>query len=623
MMDDEKVRKDLNGDDQTRPLRSDNPDGINIADAYLKGVGMRDAHEAETKRKVEKEKREARGTEPSEDKKTGFIADVMASLVNGVSNVPDGLATALMVGVNPIHGLYSTILGPTIGSLISSSQIMLVATTVAASVFAGQAISGLPEEQRLSGLFTFVVLAGIALMIFGFLKFGRLSKYISYPVMRGFMYGVGVLLILGQFYGLVGYTPESSNSVLSFIETWANIGNWNWWAVLTAAITLGTMLLLQRTPAKLFASALALAAGTIVVYFGGLDSVQIVQDISRIPRGLPEFSMPNLSIISPELIFYAIALAAVIAVQGVGVSQMAENPDGTPLDPSRDMIAQGAANVGAGLFSGIPVGGSIGSTALNITLGAQSRWAGILAGGWMLAIVLIFPGIVEQVPMPALTSLIMVAGFGAVNVKDSISILRSGWSAVLGFSVTLISVLVFSIPVAVAIGVVLSIIFYFVTAASDISVTLQRKENGQIVEKELPEYLESNKLTVLSVEGSLFFAGAQTLNEKLPKVGDAENPVVLIRLRNQSQMGATLMDILDNYAEQLTAAGGKLYLSGLDSDQLKYLRSSGKLEENEEAEFFEETSVIGESTEIAASHANEWLQDRKQPRMKSSAPRGQ
>lgn len=585
---------------------SDNPDGINVADASLKGIGMRDAHKAEAKRNEE-------GS--SGNKKSGFVADVMASLVNAVSNVPDGLATSLMVGVNPIHGLYSTILGPTIGSLVSSSQIMLVATTVAASVFAGQAIAGVPEEQRLTALFTFVVLAGIVLMIFGFLKFGRLSKYISYPVMRGFTYGVGILLILGQFNGLVGYTPEASNSVLSFIETIANISSWNWWAVIIAGITLGTMLLLQRTRLKLFASALALVVGTVVIYFGNLESVEIVQDISAIPRGLPEFSLPNLEIITPELILYSILLAAVIAVQGVGVSQMAENPDGSPVDPSRDMIAQGAANVGAGLFSGIPVGGSIGSTALNMTLGAQSRWAGILAGVWMLAIVLIFPGIVEQVPMPALTTLIMVAGFGAVNVKDSVSILRSGWSAILGFTVTLVCVLIFSIPVAVAVGVILSILFYFVSSASDISVTLQGKDGDRIVEKEVPEQLPSNKLTTLAVEGSLFFAGAQTLKEKLPRVGDAENPAVLLRMRNQSQMGATLIDILDDYAESLEEAGGKLYLSGLDEDQLRYLRSSGKLEKNVEAEFFEETNVLGESTRMAVAHAKEWLQDRQSRRL--------
>ncbi|MGP6147073.1 SulP family inorganic anion transporter [Jeotgalibaca sp. A122] len=580
---------------------ADNPDGINVADAYLKGTGMRDVHESASKDK--------------EGKRKGLGADIMSSLVNGVSNVPDGLATAMMVGVNPIHGLYASILGPTIGSLLSSSQVMLVSTTVAASVFAGQAIMALPEEQRLPGLFTFVFISGIALLIFGLLRFGRLMKYISYPVMRGFMYGVGLLLILGQFSGLVGYAPEANNSVMGFVETFMNMGKWDWWAVLISIVTLITMLYLRRTPAKLFASALALAVGTIVVLVAGLDSVQTVQDISAIPRGLPEFSLPSLTVLSPQLIFSAIGLAAVTAVQGMGVSQMAENPDGSPVDPSRDMIAQGAANIGAGLFSGIPVGGSIGSTALNMTLGAQSRLAGILAGLWMLAIVLVFPVVVEKVPMPALTSLIMVAGFGAVNVKDSVSILKSGWSAVLGFTVTLLCVLIFSIPIAVSVGIVLTILFYFVSSAQDISVTLHEREGDKIVVKEVPETLPSNKITTLAVEGNLFFAGAQTFKELLPRIDAAQNPVVLIRMRSQSQMGATLIDILDNYAEDLKRAGGKLYISGLDQDQLKYLRRSGKLLEHEEAEFFPETNVLGEATSNAVLHANQWIKDKQSPRI--------
>lgn len=601
---------------EDRPKHADNPDGINVADAYLKGMGMKDAQEAKAKRQEEAKKEGTEGKEKGKDRK-GIVADVVASLVNGVSNVPDGLATALMVGVNPIHGLYAAIFGPSVGSLVSSSQIMLISTTVAASVFAGQAISGLPEEQRLNGLFTFVLLAGIALVIFGLLKFGRLMKYISYPVMRGFMYGVGLLLILGQFSGLVGYTPEASNSLLAFIETFANIGNWDWLAVLVAVATLATMLLLRRTPAKLFASALALVVGTLLVFFGGLDTVQIVQDVSEIPQGLPTLSLPSLELISPQLIISAIGLAGVIAVQGMGVSQMGENPDESPIDPSRDMVAQGAANIGSGLFSGIPVGASIGSTALNMTLGAQSRLAGILAGVWMLAIVLIFPGVVEQVPMPALTSLIMVAGFGAVNLKDSISILKSGWSAVLGFTITMISVIMFSIPVAVAVGVVLTILFNFVSVASDVSVTSQvRGEGSTIVEQEVPETLSGEHITVLNVEGSLFFAGAQTLKEKLPRVGDAKNPVVVIRMRNQSQMGATLIDVLDQYAEDIEEADGRLYITGLDEDQLKYLRSSGKLVESEEAAFYSETNVINESTEQAVANANIWIKERKNNRIK-------
>lgn len=536
--------------------------------------------------------------------------------MNGISNVPDGLVTAMMVGVNPVHGLYSSVVAPALGSAVSSSQLMIIANTVAAAVFAGQAISGVPEEQKLTALFTFVIIAGIALMIFGFLKFGRLMKYISYPVMRGFMYGVGLLLILGESSGLVGYTPEGSNVITEFINMILNIGNWNWSAVLVAAITLGVMIVLRKTRAKLFASILALVAGTLVVSIFNLDSVQIVQDISVIPRGFPEFNLPSLSIITPQLIFSSIALAAVTAVQGMGVSQMSENPDETPIDPSRDMVAQGVANIGSGLFSGIPVGASIGSTALNMTLGATSRLAGILAGAWMLAIILIFPGLVEQIPMPALASLIMVAGFGAVNVKDSISILRSGWSAILGFVVTMLSVLLFSIPIAVSIGVVLSILFYFVNSAGDVVVEHHYRKGNKIAVKEAPEMLTSNEATVLGVEGSLFFAGAQTFKEKLPRVGDAENPIVILRLRNQSQMGATLIDILDDYANDLKENGGKLYLAGLDDSQFNYLKSSGKLEREEEVEVFKETDVIGESTETAFAHATEWLKDRETHRIK-------
>lgn len=596
--------EDLPVDGEKRAVRSNNPNGIGIADAYLTGVGVEDVREAEIERKEHPEKA-----------RKGFAADLVASLVNGISNVPDGLATALMVGVNPVHGLYSSLIAPTIGGLTSSSQLMIIANTVAASVFAGQAISSIPEEQRLTGLFTFVVLSGIALVIFGLLKFGRLMKYISYPVMRGFMYGVGLLLILGESSGLVGYSPEGSNTITQFIDMILNVGNWNWSAVLVSVITLGIMIILRNTRMKLFASLIALVAGTLVVSLFGFDSVQIVQDISEIPRGLPQLSIPDLSFLSPQFIFSAIALAAVIAVQGVGVSQMAENPDGSSTDPSRDMIAQGLANVGSGFLSGIPVGASIGSTALNMTLGAQSRVAAVLSGLWMLAIILIFPGLVEQIPMPALASLIMIAGFGAVNVKDSLSIMRSDWSAAVGFVVTLLCVLLFSIPIAVSVGVALSILLYFVISASDITVSRHKKVDNQIIEEEVPEELPSNDVLVLSVEGSLFFAGAQTFKEKLPKVGDAQNTVVLLRLRNQSQLGATLIDILDDYADDLKANGGKLYLTGLDDTQIDYLRSSGKLEEDIEVEVFKETNVLGESTHTAVAHAREWLKNRDNHRI--------
>lgn len=581
-------------------------DGIGAADEQLTGVGMRDAREAKIKQ-IER---------PDVKPRSNIVADVMSSLVNGISNVPDSLATSIMVGVNPIYGLYATTFAPIVGGALSSSQLMIVGVTVAAAMMGGQAIASIPEPDKLPSLFALVLMAGLFLIIFGVLKLGRLRKYISYSVMRGFLYGVGVLLILGQSPALFGYEATGSNAILIFWDTITHISSWNLSAIFISLITLVIMILLRRTPLKSFSSAIALLFSSLLIYFGGFPSVEIVRDVSEIPTGLPQLSLPDLSIFTPQLVFSAFTMAVVIAIQGLGVSQMTENPDGSPVNASRDMMAQGAASVAAGLFSGIPVGGSIGSTALNMTLGAKSRIAAILTGVWMFFIVLFFSSIVEQVPMPALTALIMMAGIGAVNVKDSISILRSGWPSTLGFVVTLLCILLFSIPIAVAVGFVLTIFLNFIQSANDIKVVhLLKNDQGAVLERQLPEVIPDQDPMVISVEGSLFFAGAQTLLERLPKPGTTRHPVIVLRLRNQSQMGATLIDVLDEYAESLEKSDGKLYLSGLDSEQIRYLEASGKLDKGIEVEYFPASDVLRESTEQAHTHAEAWVRDRVQPRI--------
>ncbi len=157
--------------------------------------------------------------------------------------------------------------------------------------------------------------------------------------------------------------------------------------------------------------------------------------------------------------------------------------------------------------------------------------------------------------------------------------------------------LIFSIPIAMTVGVVLTIVMHFIQSDNDITVVhLIKNDQGLIVVIPLPEFIPLGEdPMVVSVEESLFFAGAQTLLDKLSRVGNARNPVVIIRLRNQPEMGATLIDVLDEYTEELEQAGGKLYLSGLDSDQLRYLEASGKLEEGTEVEYFEASDVLREA----------------------------
>lgn len=582
-------------------------DGLGAADTYLVGVTIDDAKQAKNRR-IEN---------PKASPRTGIISDVIASIVNGISNVPDALATSFMAGVSPIHGLYATIFAPTTSSFISSSQLMITGVTVAASVSTGQMLATYPEEQRVPVLIMLAIITGLFLIAFGLLKLGRLMKYISYPVMRGFLYGVGLLLILNSIPDLVGYQAGGSNAFVTLWNTFTNVGSWNWIALGIATLTFVIIIIAQRTRIKMFASLLGLLIASLVVYFINLDHVQIVQDISVIPQGIPSLTLPNINDFNLDIILSGLTLAAIIAIQGMGVSQMTENLDESRINTSRDMIAQGAANLTSGIFGGLTVGGSIGSTALNVAAGARSRLSGILTGVWMLLIVIFFARYVEQVPMPALTVLIIIAGYGAVNLKDAKSILRSGLSAILGFTVTLLAVILFSIPVAVLIGIALSIIFNFVAAANDVEVKhLIRLDNGDFAEREIPEVIPSNDPMVISVSGHLFFASAKTLEEKLPKAGESKRPVVIIRLRGTKEMGATLIDVLDRYAEELEENGGKLYLSSLNSSQIEYLEATGKLERGIEAEWFERNEVLMDSTRQAFKHAEAWIESHKEPRSK-------
>src|SRR6476646_6617700 len=122
--------------------------------------------------------------------------DAVAGFINAVVSVPDGLASAALAGVNPVYGLYTSIAAPITGSLMVSARLMQIATTSAAALATSQAISGYSANERDNALFLFVVLAGIFLLLFGFLHLGRMVKFISFAVMTGFLTGVAVVLIL-------------------------------------------------------------------------------------------------------------------------------------------------------------------------------------------------------------------------------------------------------------------------------------------------------------------------------------------------------------------------------------------------------------------------------------------
>jgi SulP family sulfate permease len=378
-------------------------------------------------------------------------------------------------------------------------------------------------------------------VIFGLLRAGRLVRFVSHAVMTGFLAGVAALLILDQSAPFVGVTVEGRNEVAQFFDLLTRPSDFSVTTMAAGVLALVLTVGLGRTTVGNLSSVIALVVPSALVAFFKWEDVQRVADVSPIPRGIPTLTLPDFALLTPELIMAAFAIAVVIGVQGAGVSQSVENPDDSPVNTSRDLAAQGLANVASGFLSGIPAGGSVGQTALNVSVGARTRWSGILGGAWMLVIVLAAGGLVGRVPMSVLAALMIMSGISALDFREARSIWNTGGSARLAIVVTFAATLFLSIPMAVGAGVLLTILVYLSSSASDVRVrALVPAGNGRVAAQSPPPRLESDAILVLDVYGSLFFAGARTLADSLPTPDGAERPAVVLRLRGRSSVGATL-----------------------------------------------------------------------------------
>ena len=533
--------------------------------------------------------------------------DAVAGLNVAVTSVPDAMAEGLLAGVNPVYGLYAAMTGPLVGGIFSSSQLMVITTTSAAALAAGQSLDGLPPESRANSLFLLVIVAGVTQLLFGLLNLGRLTRFVSYSVMTGFLAGVSFLLILSQLPTVTGIRPKGENSLFKAFDVFVNIGDARIWPLGVAAAALLLAILLPRTFVGKIGTLFAVALPSLFVAVYGAGRVELVQDVGTFPSGIPWPEIPEFTHLL-EVTTGAIAVALILLVQGAGVSQSVSNLDGEPTDNSRDFVAHGAANIVTGFFRGLPVGGSLGMTAVNVMAGATSRWAAIFAGLWMAIVVIIFPGLVSNIAMPALGALIIVAGISSLKPKEVAAVFSAGWTSWVVGLATFIAILTLPIQLAVGIGVGLSALLYIVRSSTDISVVeLVRREDGLIEESKPSDVLPSNKVTVLDVYGPLFYAGAHTLKSKLPSPRGSSNSAVVLRLRGEDRVGATLMDVLFDYAEDLERAGGRLYLSGMSRNAYEQVSESGRFDMAGPVFAYEVTPVLGQSTRRAIEDANAWL----------------
>jgi SulP family sulfate permease len=537
-----------------------------------------------------------------------FGKDVVAGLPGAISSVPDGMASAVLVGVNPVYGLYASFAGPTAGGLTSSTRLMVITTTTAAAIAAGSAVSGYTPDDRPEALFLLTFLAGLVMVVAGMLKLGRFTRFVSHSVMTGFLTGVAVNIICGQLGDLTGVSAEGANSLAKALDVLTQPGSINVASLLTGLGALGILFGLARTRLNTVSALVALIVPTLAVALAGATAVSLVEDNGEIPRSLPMPALPDLNLISVDLALNACAIAVIILVQGAGVSESAPNADGRPSNMNQDFAAQGIGNLASGLFLGQPVGGSVGQTALNVSVGGRTRWAAISSGLWMVVILVLFAGLVGKVAMPTLAAVLIFAAVGSLRMGALATIWRTGRLSQIALATTFVATLFLPVAVAVGVGVALSLLLQLNREAMDLTVVeLVPRDDGRFEEQPAPDTLPSDQVTVLDVYGSLFFAGARTLQARLPEVGQAHRPAVVLRLRGRTSLGATFFRILATYAEEVGAAGGRLYVSGLDPDMAELLARTVPVTAQPPDRVFGATPVLGEATWAALHEARAWV----------------
>lgn len=547
------------------------------------------------------ERRRSRGTDTIRE-------DAVAGLVLGVQSVPDGLATGLLAGVNPLSGLYGYLVGTAAGALSTSSTFMAVQGTGAMAILIADVPAMRESGDPTRALVTLSVLTGVVMLAAGLLRLGSVLRFVSNAVMVGFINAVGVNIVLGQLANLTGYSADGANRLVRAFNTVISPGELHWTSLAVGVTTIGLILLLERTRLGALGLVIAVIATSAATHWAGWDGVATLSDLGVVADSLPRPEWPLLRLV-PVLIIPALSLAFVGLVQGAGVSANFPNPDGTYPDASRDFIGQGAANVASGLFQGMPVGGSVSASALNKEAGARSRASLLIASGVMAVVILVFGNAVGAIAMPALAGLLMLIGYRTIKPADLVSLWKTGSLQKIVLTVTFALTMVIPLQYAVLVGVGLSAALHVIRQSNQVTVRRRVLEpDGQLVEVDPPVEIAADDVIVLQPYGSLFFAAAPIFEAALPAVAPTStNAVVILRLRGRSDLGTTFMDVLFRYGEALAAVDSKLMIVSADQRIIEQLDVTGITDLIGTENIYAGDERVGATVERAYADAVTWI----------------
>jgi len=492
--------------------------------------------------------------------------EVLSGLTVALALVPEAVAFSLIAGVSPLIGLYTAFIIGLITSILGGRPGMISGATGAIAVV----VVALVITHGVEYLFAAVVLMGLIQILVGVLKLGKLIRLVPHPVMFGFVNGLAIVIFMAQF-------PQFKEEVAPGVIQWMQGTQ----LYLTIGLVVLTMAIIKFLPLVTKAVPSALAAiitVSLIVIFGGVD-VRTVGDLASISGGLPQFHIPMVPFTMDTFMIvlpYAAIMAGVGLIESLLTLSLIDEITETRGHGNKECIAQGVANLTTGFFSGMGGCAMIGQSLINVNAGGRNRISGIVAAVGLLIFILFLSTYIEMVPMPALVGLMFMVAIGTFEWA-SLKVFRKVpfHDVLVMVVVTLITVFLHNLALAVLIGVIISALVFAWQNAKRIRARKKVDELG------VKHY---------EIFGPLFFASAQTFGEKFDPLNDPDE--IIIDFAESRIVDHSGLDAVHKVTERYHKLGKTVYIRHLDTSSKNLLNKAEKIIKVNYAEDEEEYKII-------------------------------
>ncbi len=499
--------------------------------------------------------------------------DLFGGLSAGVVALPLCLALGALSGLGPEAGLYGAIVLGILAALFGGTPVLVSGPTAPMTLVSAGVVAAsmLPNGQvNLAFVVVIFLLTGALQVLMGLLRLGSYIRYVPYPVISGFMSGIGILIVIQQIFPMAGMTAPSSDSATILARLHTLPAGFAWPVALLAAATLAIIYLLPRVTRAVPSSVVALVLVTGGSLLFGVNAPRI----GAIPSGLPAFIVPKLDFTQVRfIVIVAAELALLGAIDSLLSALLADNITKTHHASNRELIGQGIGNMAAALVGGLPGAGASIRTIVNIEAGGRTRLSGVIHGLFLVAVLLGLSGVVQYIPNAVLAGILVAAGLSCIDRRGLSHITKVPRAdAALMFLVLVLTV--FSgVIIAVAIGLIVAS-FVFMKKVADLSeqqTTIGLIANEPWADELILPAADRERLLIKHVEGPLFFGFARGFADIAPLARSGKVLVLRMdRVRFMDQSGAyALQDALAD----LKAVGLRILIVGLPVAQRDILEA--------------------------------------------------